>query len=58
MRKRIEGVRIKLILEPRDFWVGIYVSESKYFSLSKDERSIYILPLPMFGIKITYHWIV
>lgn len=44
MTQRIGGIgkRIALLFEPRDLWVGVYVSES----------AVYVCPLPTLAIVI------
>jgi hypothetical protein len=44
--------RVSLIWQPRDFWVGIYVGPR--YSGGTWTRHIYILPLPMVGLRISY----
>lgn len=32
-----------------DLWVGVYIDRTK--------RTIYVLPLPCIGLKITWQWV-
>lgn len=43
------GWSIKFIFAWFDFWVGLFFDNHK--------RSLYIFPIPMFGIKITGMWL-
>lgn len=41
-----KDMRVKLIFAWYDLWIGVFIDKSK--------RKIYIFPIPMFGIVITY----
>lgn len=46
---------VQLIFEPRDLWVGLYITKKKW--CTKRHRwlnKIYIMLLPMFGLKIEW----
>jgi hypothetical protein len=42
------AITISLIFEPRDLWVGVFFDTKK--------RTIYILPVPTAGLKISWTW--
>jgi len=40
-------MKIKPLFAWYDFWIGIY--------WDRQNKTLYIMPIPMFGIKILYH---
>ncbi len=47
------SIRIGVILDWRDLWIGVFVDRKLYHS----PTTIYVMPLPCFGLTITYEWI-
>ena len=39
-------IRVRLLWEPRDLWIGVFVDERK--------QKLYILPIPTLGIVIRW----
>jgi hypothetical protein len=40
------GARVRAFFRWFDLWIGVYID--------RGERAIYICPIPMFGIRISY----
>ncbi len=46
---------IKFIFEPRDLWIGVYVSKRKSCRKGRGwQHKVYVLPLPMIGFQIEW----
>jgi len=43
---RLLGLRTRLIFEPRDVWVGVFVQPHR--------RRAYVLPIPMLGLVVMW----
>lgn len=41
MRVLLQAGRLTLLVEPRDFWVGVYLARS----------AVYVCPLPMLAVR-------
>lgn len=41
-------ITVSLIVAWYDLWIGVFIDRPK--------RTIYILPVPCFGVKVTWRW--
>lgn len=50
MSEKLESKRLyfktRPFFKPKDFWIGVYVD--------RENRAIYICPVPMFGLKLSW----
>jgi hypothetical protein len=44
---------IRLMFEPRDLWVGVYVKEP-YWEMGTKQRVFYVIVIPMFPVLIEW----
>ena len=54
-RAVMTDLAVNIIFEPRDVWIGVFFSKSKWMSSRSSWLcKMYIFPVPMLGLKITW----
>ena len=48
------GVRVRMVFEPRDWWIGVYRRRAKWTVTNRRIRSWVVMVVPTLGFEVTW----